>query len=113
MPIKDKVEFSSFLGLDIRVGKVIECVMSEAKKPTYRLTVDFGEEIGLKKTVGAYTHYPAEKMIGLQVLGIVNVGTMKMGPEISEFLCIGLPDQDGNAVPLTPLENVPIGGAVF
>ena len=114
MAIKEQTDFSSFLALDIRLGKVIKVEDSQAKKPTYRLTVDFGDEIGEKVTVAAYTHYKKEELEGLRVLGIINMGTMKMGPEKSEFLCIGVPNEKGEAVPLTVYEeSAIIGGAVF
>ncbi len=113
MTMKHQTDFSNFLALDIRLGRVLKVEDSDASKPTYRLTVDFGEEIGVKVTVAAYTHLAKETLQDQLVLGIVNVGTMKMGPETSEFLCIGVPDENGNAIPLTALSDVPLGGAVY
>lgn len=105
MPLKEQTDFSSFLSLDIRLGKIIKVEMSQAKKPTYKITADFGDEIGEKVSVGAFTHYTEDKLIGLSIIGVINIGTMKMGPEVSEFLCLGVLDQDGNAIPLTPFED--------
>ncbi len=113
MTIKEQADFSSFLALDIRLGRIIKVEDSEATKPTYRIIADFGSDIGTRVTVAAYTHYPKEKLEGLLILGLVNVGTMKMGPEKSEFLCIGVPNENGEAVPLTSLDDVPLGGAVY
>ncbi|GJL84757.1 MAG: tRNA-binding protein [Micavibrio sp.] len=113
MTTKEQADFSSFLALDIRLGRIVRVEDSQAIKPTYRITADFGEEIGTKVTVAAYTHYPKEKLKGLLILGLVNIGVMKMGPEKSEFLCIGVPNENGEAVPLTSLDDVPLGGAVY
>lgn len=113
MPIKDQTDFSNFLALDMRVGKVIKVENSKATKPTYRITADFGDALGLKVTVGAYSHYKKEALMGKLIIGVMNLGTLKMGPEKSEFFCIAVPDADGEAVPLSVMEETPLGGAVF
>ena len=113
MTIKDQTQYSNFLALDIRVGKVLKVEPSKATKPTYRITADFGPDIGEKVSVGAYTHYDPEKLVGLNIIGIMNLGTLKMGPERSEFFCIAVPNEEGDAVPLTAFEDVPSGGAVY
>ncbi len=113
MPIKDQTDFSNFLALDMRVGKVIKVEDSKATKPTYRITADFGDEIGVKVTVGAYSHYEKKALIGKLIIGVMNLGTLKMGPEKSEFFCIAAPDANGDAVPLSVLEDVPLGGSVY
>ena len=114
MALKQQTDFSSFLALDIRLGKIIKVEESLAKKPTYKITVDFGSEIGQKVTIGAYKHYAPDQLNGLLVLGIMNVGTRKMGPEISEFLLLGIPNDSGEAIPLTVFRpDAQIGGEVF
>jgi tRNA-binding protein len=113
MPIKPQVDFETFLSLDIRAGKVLKVEDSLATKPTYRFTVDFGSEIGEKVTVAAMTHYTKEELVGLTILGLVNVGSRKMGPEKSEFLFLGAPNEEDNAVPLTTYKDIKLGGGVY
>lgn len=114
MTLKPQTDFSNFLALDIRLGRIVKVEESQAKKPTYRITADFGSEIGQKVTVGAYKHYSPGELEGLAILGIINVGTRKMGPEISEFLLLGVPNDKGEAVPLTAFRpGAQIGGEVF
>ncbi len=113
MNIKDQTDFSSFHALDMRVGKVLSAERSKATKLTYRMTADFGADIGIKTTVAAYLHYEPEQLIGQRIIGIMNLRTLKMGPEKSEFFCIGAPNEKGEAIPLTVLESVPLGGQVF
>ncbi len=114
MALKQQADFSSFMALDIRLGKIVKVEESLAKKPTYRITADFGPEIGQKVTVGAYKHHTPKELTGLSILGIINVGIRKMGPEISEFLLLGAPNEAGEAVPLTVFKpDAKIGGEVF
>jgi len=112
--MKEQADFSNFTALDFRLGVIVKVEDSMAKKPTYRITANFGENIGEKVTVGAFTHYTKEELEGLSILGLLNVGEMKLGPELSQFLLIGVPNQDGEAVPLTTFKaDCPLGGAVF
>lgn len=114
MTSKPQTDFETFLSLDVRSGIVTKVEDSLASKPTYRFTVDFGPEIGEKITVAALTHYSKEELVGMKMIGLINVGSRKMGPEKSEFLFLAVPNDDGEAVPLMPYkDDVKIGGGLF
>ncbi len=111
--MKSTSEYSSFEALDIRVGKIIQVDIAETRKPTYRITVDFGEDIGQKVSCGAYRNYSKDELIGRLVVGIVNFKPMKMGPETSEVLILGVPNDKRETIYLTPESSVPSGVRVF
>lgn len=113
MSLKPTADYSSFAALDIRVGKIVNVEDSLTKKPTYRLTVDFGPEVGIKKSCGAYRNYEKDFLLGKQVIGVVNFGIKKMGPEISEVLILGVPNSAGETIFLTPQQDVDLGVEVF
>lgn len=113
MSKKPTSSFSNFLALDIRVGKIVKVEDAETKKPTYRLTVDFGSEIGVKKSCGAYRNYSKEFLVGKQVIGVVNFEAKKMGPEVSEVLILGVPNSKGETIFLKPEQDVDLGVEVF
>lgn len=113
MSIKKIAEYNSFAALDIRIGKVIAVEDSETKKPTYRMTVDFGPQVGLKKSCGAYRNYSKDYLVGKQVVGIINFGPKKMGPEVSEVLILGVPNARGETIFLAPESEVDLGVEVF
>lgn len=113
MTTKPLANFSSFASLDIRVGKIVKVDDAATQKPTYRLTVDFGPDVGTKVSCGAYRSYPKESLLGKQVIGIVNFPVKKMGPEISEVLILGVPNASGETIYLTPESEVNLGVAVF
>lgn len=110
---KSDTDFSHFAALDMRVGRIVAVDESKAKKPTYKITVDFGAEIGKKTTIGAFRNYPREELLGKLVIGLVNVGKKKMGEETSEFLLMGVPNEKHETIYLTPQADVPLGGSVF
>ena len=110
---KPQADFAHFSALDMRVGRVISVDDSKAKKPTYRITVDFGGEIGKRTTIGAFKNYPKEELMGKLVVGLVNVGEKKMGEELSQFLLMGVPNEKHETIYLTPQTEVPLGVAVF
>ncbi len=109
------ITYSDFEKVDIRVGEIIAVDdFPEAKKPAYKLTIDFGSEIGIKKSSAQITkHYTKEDLLGKQVMGVVNFPPKQIGPFISESLTLGLPDEQGDVVLLTPTKNVPKGGKMF
>jgi len=111
--VKPVAEFSTFEELDMRVGRVIAVEISLARKPTYRLTVDFGPEIGIKRSVGAYRNYAPEELVGHLVVGVVNFPSKKMGPEVSEVLVLGVENDQGEIIHLTTESEVPLGVKVF
>jgi len=106
-------EYSNFEALDPRVGRIIKVEDSQTKKPTYKITVDFGQEIGTKISCGAYRNYTKENLMGKLVVGIINFGVKKMGPEISEVLILGVPNEKNETIYLTPESEVPLGVEVF
>ena len=113
MIAKPTGDYSAFESLDIRVGRIVKVEDAETRKPTYRLTVDFGPDIGMKVSCGAYRNYPKEALVGRQVIGIVNFAPKKMGPERSEVLILGVPNENHETIYLMPQSEVPLGVAVF
>ena len=101
-----------FLSVDIRVGTVIQAeTFPEARKPAYKLQIDFGDEIGVKKSSAQITaHYTPEMLIGRQVMAVVNFSPRQIGPMRSEVLTLGLSDGSGDIVLISPDQNVPNGG---
>lgn len=106
------LNFDTFLKTDIRVGRVLRAEpYPEARKPATKLWVDFGPEVGEKKTSAQITvHYKPEELVGRLVLGVVNFPPRQIGKFMSEFLVLGVPDADGEVVLLKPDEDVPLGG---
>lgn len=83
--MKAKTDFSYFEALDIRIGRILSVEESRAKKPTYKIIVDFGSEIGKKTTIGAYRNYTKDELIGKLVVGLINVGEKRMGRKLLSF----------------------------
>ena len=109
------ISYADFEKVDIRVGRIIRAEpFPEARKPAYKLWVDFGPEIGEKRSSAQITkHYTIEQLIGRQVLGVVNFPTRQIGPVPSEVLVLGLPDEEGAVVLIGPGHEVPLGGKLF
>jgi tRNA-binding protein len=103
-----------FLKVDMRVGRVIDAQpFPEARKPAYKLTIDFGAELGNKRTSAQITHhYTPETLIGKLVVAVVNFPPRQVGPFMSEVLLLGLPDAQGHIILLQPQQDVPVGGRV-
>lgn len=108
----DQVTFDDFMAVDIRVGTIVDAQdFPEARKPAYKLFIDFGDEIGQKKTSAQITdHYKLEDLIGRQVMAVVNFPPRQIGPFMSEVLTLGVTDPDGGVVLLRPDQKVPNGG---
>ncbi len=105
-----------FQKLDIRVGKVLEVEdFPEARKSSYKLKIDFGDEVGVKRSSAQLVkHYKKEDLIGKKVLGVVNFPPRQIGPFMSECLTLGVPDEDQECVLLVPdLEDAIIGGKLY
>jgi tRNA-binding protein len=108
--------YDNFQTLDIRVGKVIAVDdFPEARKPAYKLTIDFGSEIGEKKSsVQIVKHYKKEELIGKKVLGVVNFPPRQIGPFLSECLTLGVPDADGECILVVPdKQDAVVGGKLY
>lgn len=107
--------FDDFLKIDIRVGTIIDVqVFPEARKPAFKLTIDFGPEIGIRKSSAQITvHYRREDLIGRQVAAVVNFPPRQIGPFLSEVLTLGVPDDEGAVVLLRPDLKVSDGGRMF
>jgi tRNA-binding protein len=110
------VTIEDFLKLDIRVGQVTAVEdFPEARKPAYKLTLDFGVEIGTKRSSVQITeNYTKEELLGKKVLAVVNFPPRQIGPFISEVLTLGVPDEKGNVTLITPDDtNAPLGGKLY
>lgn len=109
------ITYEDFEKVDIRVGEIVEVEdFPEARKPAYKLTINFGEEIGTKKSSVQITeHYAKEELVGKQVIAVINFPVKQIGPFVSEVLTLGLPDEDGKVVLLQPTKKVPLGGKMF
>ena len=114
-PPLETISFTDFGKVDIRVGTIIEAApFPEARKPALKLMIDFGGDIGVKKSSAQITrHYTAETLIGRQVLAVVNFPPRQIGPIKSEVLTLGMPDADGEVVLIAPNLTVPNGGKLF
>ncbi|MES2548182.1 MAG: tRNA-binding protein [Pseudomonadota bacterium] len=109
------ITYADFEKVDIRVGRITRAEpVPEARKPAYKLWVDFGPEIGEKRSSAQITkHYTLEDLIGRQVLAVVNFPPRQIGPVLSEVLVLGLPDDEGAVVLVGPGHEVPLGGKLF
>ena len=108
----DEITFDDFLKVDVRVGKVLRAEpYPEARKPAIKLWIDFGGEIGEKRSSAQITaHYAPETLVGRQVLAVVNFPPRQIGKFMSEVLVLGMPDADGEVVLVGPDNDVPVGG---
>jgi|SRR3989344_570385 len=109
------ISYKDFEKVDIRVGEIVKVEdFPEARKPAYKLMIDFGPEIGTKKSSVQITkHYSKEELIKKLVIGVVNFSPKQIGPFVSEVLTLGLADENGDVVLLSPTKKVPKGGKMF
>ena len=105
------IELDDFLKVDIRTGLIVSVDdFPEARKPAWKLTIDFGDEIGIKKSSAQITdHYGKEDLIGRQIMAVVNFPPRQIGPFMSEVLTLGVSDEAGKVVLLAPDRDVPKG----
>lgn len=109
------ITFADFERVDIRVGRIVQAdPFPEARKPAYKLTIDFGSEIGVKRSSAQLTAvYRREELVGRLVLAVVNFPPRQIGPFMSEVLTLGVPDAQGHVVLVRPDAEVPLGGKLF
>ncbi|OGN51151.1 MAG: tRNA-binding protein [Caulobacterales bacterium RIFOXYB1_FULL_67_16] len=109
------ITFDDFMKVDIRVGRIVKAeAFPEARKPAFKLQIDFGPEIGLKKSSAQITrHYTLEELEGRKVAAVVNFPPRQIGPVMSEVLTLGFPDADGEVVLVGVDRDLPLGGRLF
>jgi tRNA-binding protein len=110
-----EIAFDQFLAVDIRVGTIVEAEpLAGARKPAFKLRIDFGAPIGVKKSSAQITrHYTVESLVGRQVAAVVNFPPRQIGKFMSEVLTLGFPDAAGEVVLISPERPVPNGGRLF
>ena len=110
-----QIAFDDFMKVDVRVGQVLAAEpFPEARKPAYKLTIDFGPDIGTKKSSAQITvHYSREELVGRKVAAVVNFPPRQIGPFMSEVLTLGFPDAAGEVVLVGVDREVPVGGRLF
>jgi tRNA-binding protein len=108
------IEFDDFLRVDIRVGRITRVEeFPEARKPAWKLLIDFGPELGERRSSARITNYSREELVGNLVVAVVNFPPRQIGPVRSEVLVLGVPDEEGNVILLRPTAEVPLGGRMF
>jgi tRNA-binding protein len=108
------IEFDDFLRVDIRVGRITRVEeFPEARKPAWKLVIDFGPELGEKRSSARIVNYSREELEGSLVVAVVNFLPRQIGPVRSEVLVLGVPDEEGNVILLRPTAEVPLGGRMF
>jgi tRNA-binding protein len=109
------LSYAEFERVDIRVGQVVDVQdFPEARKPAYKLRIDFGPALGIKKSSAQATkHYSKADLLNRRVVAVVNFPPKQIGPYMSEVLTLGVPDGDGSVVLLVPERDVPLGGRMF
>ena len=109
------ISYDDFTKVDIRVGRIVQVEdFPQARKPAYKLRIDFGPELGIKRSSAQITsHYTKEELVGKQVMAVVNFPPKQIGPFVSEVLTLGVPDSEGGVVLLSPTHDVPLGGKMF
>jgi tRNA-binding protein len=108
------IDYDAFVKVDIRVGRVVRVEdFPEARKPAWKLYIDFGPELGEKRSSAQITNYTREELVGSLVMAVVNFPPRQIGPFMSEVLTLGVPDEDGNVILLRPTHDVPVGGRMF
>lgn len=114
-PVAGRIAFDDFMKVDVRVGEVVAVdPFPEARKPAWKLTIDFGPEIGVKRSSAQITvHYSRDQLLGRKVAAVVNFPPRQIGPFMSEVLTLGFPDAAGEVVLIGVDRDVPVGGRLF
>ena len=109
----DEIDFDQFLAVDMRVGRIVAVEdFPEARKPAWKLTIDFGEELGTKRSSAQITNYTREQLQGRLVVAVVNFPPRQIGPVRSEVLTLGAADEQGRVILLRPDSDVPLGARI-
>jgi tRNA-binding protein len=107
------IPFDDFLAVDMRVGRVVSVEdFPEARKPAWKLSIDFGPELGVKRSSAQIAHYGREQLEGRLVVAVVNFAPRQIGPFMSEVLCLGASDEEGRVILLAPDADVPLGARI-
>lgn len=114
-PAAEPITFDDFLKVDVRIGAILAAEpFPEARKPAFKLTIDFGPEVGVKQSSAQITaHYGLSELVGRRVAAVVNLPPRQIGKFMSEVLCLGFPDAKGEVVLLTIDRDAPNGGRLF
>ena len=108
------IDYDQFAAVDMRVGRIVTVEdFPEARKPAWKLTIDFGSELGEKRSSAQITNYTREELEGSLVVAVVNFPPRQIGPVRSEVLVLGVPDSEGRVILLRPSADVPLGGRMF
>jgi tRNA-binding protein len=108
-----EIAYDDFAKVEMRVGRIVEVEdFPEARKPAWKLTIDFGEEIGVKRSSAQITNYPREALEGRLVVGVVNFPPRQIGPVRSEVLVLGASDAEDRVILLAPDSDVPLGARI-
>jgi tRNA-binding protein len=115
LPVAERIAYDDFQRVDIRVGTILTAEpFPQARKPAFKLTIDFGPEIGVKKSSAQITKlYTPEALVGRQVAAVVNFPPRQIGPFMSEVLTLGFPDAQGEVILIGPSQPAPNGGRLF
>jgi tRNA-binding protein len=110
-----QIAFDDFLKVDIRVGRIVAVEpFPQARKPAFKLTIDFGSDIGTKRSSAQITvNHTPEDLVGTLVLAVVNFPPRQIGPFLSEVLTLGVPDANGDVMLIRPDRDVPVGGRLY
>ena len=110
-----QITFDDFLKVDVRVGRIVAAEpFPQARKPAFKITIDFGPEIGTRRSSAQITvNHSLDELVGTLVLAVVNFPPRQIGPFLSEVLTLGVPDADGNVMLIRPDRDVPVGGRLY
>ena len=108
-----QIDYDQFLAVDMRVGRIVKVEdFPEARKPAWKLTIDFGDELGTKRSSAQITNYAKEALEGRRIVAVVNFPPRQIGPVRSEVLVLGASDEEGRVILLAPDTDVPLGARV-
>jgi tRNA-binding protein len=111
--VTEEITFDQFLAVDLRVGRIVAVEdFPEARKPAWKLTIDFGPEVGVKRSSAQITNYSRDELEGRLIVAVVNFPPRQIGPVRSEVLTLGASDTEGRVILLAPDADVPLGSRI-